>query len=261
MSIETGELHFVCADTKGMQGEILNMLSQSHKYMNVLGICRDIDYKTFRETVLYQNACICLEHYESHYTHFCSENYDPALVKFRREIRASCRIFLFYKYSKDTEPHILKNFPPPGYMVIRFGGRGIERLKKILRESRINIEFCYPIALWGVKHIGDELGFVAENEKELDPKNQKDNFQVEMSHVKEVAQVLRKIRNGHFVELTDDINSPLNSPNMFVTVTHIIRIMYPRIVLASIDVCRDIKEEVEQSQARKGEGNMYLDAL
>ncbi len=47
---------FICSDAKGSQGKILRQMRDSKKfafYLNVLDLCCDIDYKTFRDTIVY----------------------------------------------------------------------------------------------------------------------------------------------------------------------------------------------------------------
>ena len=50
---------FICIDTKGSQAAILEKMYASrslHRFYNVLDLCYDIDYKTFRSVLLYQVA-------------------------------------------------------------------------------------------------------------------------------------------------------------------------------------------------------------
>ncbi len=66
---------FICTDTKGKQLDLLSMMSEPEKltkYINVLDLCYDIDYKSFRRTVIYTIASRFVKFYE---TSYLSTNY------------------------------------------------------------------------------------------------------------------------------------------------------------------------------------------
>ncbi len=61
---------FICRNSKGKQGEILRAMvsvPQSQRFQNVLDLCYDIDYKTFRNTVVYDLINQFLAYYDSSY--------------------------------------------------------------------------------------------------------------------------------------------------------------------------------------------------
>ncbi len=61
---------FIWLDTGEKKSEVLRKIVQSNeffKYSNVLDIYYDVDYKTFRQTVIYDFLCSLTEHYEKPY--------------------------------------------------------------------------------------------------------------------------------------------------------------------------------------------------
>ena len=62
---------FICADAKGKQEAILRKMCQSSemtRYFNVIDLCYDIDYKTFRNSVIYDLVTSYIEYFNSSYT-------------------------------------------------------------------------------------------------------------------------------------------------------------------------------------------------
>ncbi len=77
---------FICMDAKANQSLILKNMASSEemqRYLNVMDLCYDIDYKTFRNTLIYQLISGFIEFHDSAYLH----NYDVGITASDIELR------------------------------------------------------------------------------------------------------------------------------------------------------------------------------
>jgi hypothetical protein len=64
---------YICVDSKDKQAKILRSIYRSEgneRYYNVLDLCYDIDYKTFRNSIIYELVSDFIKHHETSYTGF-----------------------------------------------------------------------------------------------------------------------------------------------------------------------------------------------
>ncbi|HEX7315574.1 MAG TPA: NACHT domain-containing protein [Pyrinomonadaceae bacterium] len=89
---------FICTDTKSKQGQILRSMCKSPllpRYIHVLDLCYDIDYKTFRNTVIRDLISEYLEYYDGHYRRVNESQVNRRDVDFRKSISFSCQAIIF----------------------------------------------------------------------------------------------------------------------------------------------------------------------
>lgn len=98
---------FICTDTKGQQEEILIKLYKNNdfdKHSNIMDLAYDIDFKSFRKSVIREFINNLIDHYETTYT---SSDFDPVLVQERQSFTFTHTIVVI----RDMEfvPPVLNN--------------------------------------------------------------------------------------------------------------------------------------------------------
>jgi NACHT domain len=86
---------YICTDSKDLQEVILNNIYSSKDfvdYLNVLDLCYDIDYKTFRKTIIYNFTCDVLEYNAKSYKYF--DGIDSKSIKNRKQLLFGKKFFI-----------------------------------------------------------------------------------------------------------------------------------------------------------------------
>lgn len=86
---------YICTDTKEKQEEILNNIYFSKNfddYLNVLDLCYDIDYKTFRKSIIYNFVCEALNYYNTSYKYI--EDINTVLIEERKNLTFNKKYFI-----------------------------------------------------------------------------------------------------------------------------------------------------------------------
>lgn len=82
---------YICTDTKGNQAKVLlNMYNSPNieRYITILDLCYDIDYKTFRTSIIKTFSEELIKYYETAYLADQYINIDPSDLRQRRELTA-----------------------------------------------------------------------------------------------------------------------------------------------------------------------------
>lgn len=80
---------FICNDTKGKQGDLLLKLFHSESsasYTNIFELCSDIDYTSFRSSILKEILTEFIEYRKQHYNKINNKNISPTLVDYRASL-------------------------------------------------------------------------------------------------------------------------------------------------------------------------------
>lgn len=89
---------YICLDTKGSQVPIMEKMAfdsaLSFKYSNILELCYDIDYASFRRAILYELAQRYVNYYEDSYHHIPTGQVSPEDLRCRKEITFDRKIFI-----------------------------------------------------------------------------------------------------------------------------------------------------------------------
>lgn len=86
---------YICTDSKDLQEEILINIYCSKdfdSYLNVLDLCYDIDYKTFRRSIIYKFICEALNYNSQHYKYI--DEVDSESLKIRKHLTFWKKFFI-----------------------------------------------------------------------------------------------------------------------------------------------------------------------
>lgn len=128
---------FICVDSKGKQNAILRRMWRSksnNRYFNVLDLAYDMDYKTFRRTIIYDFISEFLDFYSSSYVGIDREIIDERAIHFRKLLAFYSLLILLpsdwqQRTGPDTDPwdaveEILEanEISTEGYAIYTIGG-------------------------------------------------------------------------------------------------------------------------------------------
>jgi len=111
---------FISYDTKDKQPQILQSLCKSRNcenYHNVIDLCYEADYKTFRHTIIYELLNNFIDYYNSSYKSFSREVYKEADIDIRKTITFGRTILVqktekekIYKVTRDNDKRIINGW-------------------------------------------------------------------------------------------------------------------------------------------------------
>lgn len=248
---------FISQDAKSEQPEMLKKMAFSEKsgrYQNVLDLCYDLDYKTFRNSLIYPLVCDYLEHYESSY-----KKIDRSLISKNdihlRKLLTYGRNFVIFSgfWLQDISD---------GSTI----GRKFDDMARFARET---YGLDCPSAGAGSSYWGNEGGVVVTEFKT----NTLRIIQAKNKNVASVIQELRLVQDKHKFKsdtgeseerlfmrtyapseicecgksfiITDDPSHICNNEKNFVKVNSLLSGSGGMLAL-DLEYCRRIKEEVEK---------------
>lgn len=246
---------FICIDAKGKQEEILSKIYQSpsnEKFYNILDLCYDIDFKTFRSTIIYQLACDYIDYFDNSYQNIPYGVASSSEIDDRRALSFGMRIFLCSQ--KDSRK------------IAESGGYSTDTFKLLRQEGFLSDLSSMP-------------DFFSPSYYSFS--NRKSAFNSQglaivialKSHIMPIINLLWK-KNNEIVErklcdidyiyqgktsvvLNDDAKSPANSKVNFVQVNTLLAGVRHSLVL-NISKCRQIVSEIKKEKVKEKENDIFL---
>lgn len=244
---------YICLDTKENQGPIMEKIAFdkaiSDKYINILDLCHDIDYASFRKFILYPLAQKYIDYYDHSYREINGDQVSRQAIKRRKELT----------YDKDI-------FLVPGEMYrAYFDGDDRKGPQQFFDELRLLGSLIETNGGW----VG---GFSELNDVAMAQSGTSVNGLLRLLHSKRSPLVFLTSREGYEEErlklsfdtlnkLNDKAKSTTNLPVHFGEINHFIltRTIHDEWFL-DIDECRSLVANVEADRMRDNI-DFYLDGL
>jgi hypothetical protein len=232
---------FICSDAKGTQDNLLRKMAKGTnvtKYLNVLDLCYDIDYKTFRKTIMYDLITNFLNHYSSTYKSIPDRQIPPHAIRERRMLTfAAITVFIVRNHATPilntlrvrdylTENKIdareYFNDVESGDLLITFTKEEDYLMEFLGKKGEAIIEFLDD------EEVDSEFYNYSESRK---------TFKGE-----EILKESLKYVAGDFYVVDDDSASILNQRNLFTIVNDYIK--SGRNFILNPENCRRLKQEI-----------------
>jgi hypothetical protein len=234
---------FICVDSKADQEGILLKMAQSDhsdRYYNTLDLCYDIDYKSFRKSIIYKIICDFIAYFESSYKDMADLHISENETKRRKQ--ACFKVRHYFLSTKDLDKVTSVNSSPLKAVqeIINAGsaikdlrtdiGRSV-RLSSFARSSQAIIlsvfENSYPL----MRLLKTKKDAIVE----LSPRPL-------LKHTKSVIPKKTTL-------ISDSTALPFNTKTKFVMVTDLL-MGHAGTVLLDIEACRRVKKEIEAEKQR-----------
>lgn len=224
------------------------------KYLNVLDLCYDIDYKTFRRTIIYDLIINFLNHYSSTYTSIPNRQIPPHAVRERRILTfASINVY------------IVRNHTTPVLNALR--AKDYLAVKKIDVRKYFNDVETGDLLIAFTKegdYIMEFLGYKGEaiieflEDEEVD--SEMDNYFESKNKFKGEEKLKENLKYivDDFCVVDDDPASILNQRNLFTIVNGYIK--SARNFILNPDNCRRLKQEIND-ELKKDDPDLLLRGL
>ncbi len=251
---------YICVDSKDKQAKILRSIYRSEgneRYYNVLDLCYDIDYKTFRSSVIYELMSDFIEYHENSYTGFKDRPIDVQAIDQRKTLTFG------YMYLVDNKKD--------QRLLDLLSLRGIRRTKELLesfyKHGRIPSEYKFAPRNFGIfgqryplfqfqNHVSPILNLLFTKKED-----------VSSGVLKPTAPgpvLLADLKFNEFdiyepTAVDDDPNSKLNTDTNFAKVNDLIlRFVGSRQSFLDITKCRALKHTIEVEGAREDATDLLL---
>ncbi|MDQ0975999.1 hypothetical protein QFZ31_005877 [Neobacillus niacini] len=243
---------YICTDTKELQETILNNIYSSNNfadYLNVLDLCYDIDYKTFRRSIIYKFICDALEYNSNSYQYFDAVNTDSLLE--RKKLTFGKKFFIVYHDNNETSGDV-------DYLQNVF--------MSIYADSMQYIEENFHEQIKGYKSSGGQKGsdwnnfivitFEKPNYKILELLWNKKEKYIENSKKYGISEEEMDIFNKIITPTTcikgqiidDNSYSWFNHPKNFEVVNHFLLDCIGISYSIRFDILRELKKEIEREK-------------
>ncbi|QJP10709.1 NACHT domain-containing protein [Pseudomonas multiresinivorans] len=238
---------FICSDTKSKQEEILLKLYNSdlsESYKNVFELCSDIDYTTFRSSIVKQLLTETLDHYKILLEEFTPQDIPLDEIKKRAGITAYQNIgfALLREFNPENSKKVWSNkkYTTPYLEAFPKSQKYTEMVAHLTAKTpSAGVYFIYNTT----KHI-TTLRILSEKSPNTVTSEDKKTSQI--------AKEIRKsptLKNGTFYVINNQKDSPCNSKENFSIVNKIIRL--GSIYMISIDAA---KEELDSISSDSSNG-------
>ena len=258
---------YICVDAKDKQAPILRAMysnEENERYINVLDLCYDIDYKTFRHTIIYQLASEFVKHYDTGYGGFGDRQVDANEIHQRKILTFGYLFLLEPKF--EQKPGLLSrffNFSEDFQRLIKLDA-SLKNDRKVPREYKLTFANFWT---WG-RHVGP----VVQYKNHVPPilnllQSKNENVFSESPKLqagrKEEPQGEQGAKGPKLdlTELTivnDDPGSRINTDSNFGTVNYLIQVFDGRHTFMDITKSRTLKEAIENELAKENEDNLLL---
>jgi hypothetical protein len=233
---------FICTDTKGKQSDILMAMARSihtERYSNVLSLCYDMDYKTFRHTLIYHVLVGFLKFYDSTYKRISRDDIPEKDIHERKLLTFGYQVVL----------------APPN-LILRYKSslNGlIADAKQLLIRAGFSQEgmISYFVEDWGIiigqAYFQTILALLAKEGEDI--------FQAARTEYPPDE----KYRLNQMRVVTDNPDLVLNKRHLFKSVSNLISQVYD--TLLDIDKCRLLKATIDEEISREKTDDFLLDKL
>jgi hypothetical protein len=218
---------YICQDTKGKQEKILRLLcEQGSSLFGTLELCADIDYKTFRKTLVYdflRDFCI---YYKSSYRNFAGKGISADDLNTRKTVSFISRLINYDEIllPPSTSPHVhLHGFLKGEYLILQY--RWL-----CLVANKYNV--IYEILTGKQEGIFDEIYM--------------DDFAI--TKLDTLIDAISASPSGNPICLDEDPESIWNSETLFDIHAFLYNASLQGVPLEVLDFnrCKELKERLEQ---------------
>ena len=236
---------YICIDTKDKQAKILRSIYRSEgneRYSNVLDLCYDIDYKTFRNSITYELVSDFIKYHETSYTGFKDGPVNVQAIDQRKTLTFG------YVYIIDNH----KEEEKKSLFDINDFIRKKDLLEYLQRKGRISKEYNLTFrnfSFWGSQyrliqaqnHVPPILTLLSEKKEDL------------FSDLLRTASTDLKLHVGALIVVDDNPNSQINITNTdFTTINNmILGFAGYRQSFLDLTKCRALKHTIEVEGARE----------
>lgn len=240
---------YICIDTKGRQEEFLRTICKSpeiNRYKNVLDICYDIDYRTFRNSVIYDLVCDFIRYYEGSYKRVDEGAADAGAVALRKGITFAVDCLI-------VPPTFFNNSAKRGGPSLR------ERVREYIEKRGLSKKFNAA----SVDTFGD--GQVYQQEKSATPLiellSRKGEAFAGTRYFGFTPGTIKEVFDGDSpLALDDDPQSPLNKGDTFSRVNGLI-VGLTTLPILDYEGCKTAKDEIEEDIGRLRESDLLTSLI
>ena len=262
---------YICLDTKEKQADILRRLTSrenSDSYRNLLSLCYDLDYETFRNTLIYDLISKFVAYNESSYTEIDRTLISEKDIRQRKMAHFGKKTLLFpHQFFEDNDIKVDKKTPHWEFDAMRehskhlkFDIEGLESYA-LLHFNGGGVQSWY-IDILSINQIlldkGEEL-FEEILTTQVEDENRKTRLQRRLKR-----DVLPNdiCSNSQPIILDDTAECPLNQVTNFKLTTSVIA-ADPRTkgIGLSINKCRKLLASIEADFNRQRSGNDIADLI
>lgn len=253
---------FICRDTKEKQNNILRSMVASdnaYRYFNTLDLCYSIDYKTFRNTLIYDMVCAFIEFHDSSYKDFDLTIFSEDELTRRKRVFFGRKVVIV----SNKEMDFFKNqisMKKQG----EFGYYAEYLIQNHLLSPKDDIEFMIKYS--DVTLLCFRVGY------DLIQRicRCKDESFISLCDLGDNSGDINESLHGRSVTvIDDDPYSPYNSQDLFSTITNLVtrQFFYERThsngVALHLDIhqCRSLKVQIERDLVREANKDFLVGGL
>lgn len=250
---------YICVDAKDKQAKILRSIYRSEgneRYINVLDLCYDIDYKTFRNTIIYELLNDFVNHYEKSYEGFDGRAIEVQAIHDRKTLTFG--YFYVFDPKRDEKPSLFSRW-------FRFST--LTRVKELFdtlkKEGKLSHE--YKIAFKNFRIFGRRIPIV-EFQNQVPPvlsllsaKNEEIFAKSPDMHSSGAA--IPEVDITETTIINDDPASKVNSDSNFSKINTLI-FFFIGSTQPSLDITKSrlLKQKIKEEIAQEEESDLLLGA-
>ncbi|PJO43821.1 NACHT domain-containing protein [Lysinibacillus xylanilyticus] len=252
---------YICTDSKDLQEKILSNIYSSlnfDSYLNVIDLCYDIDYKTFRRSIIYKFVCEALNYDHENYKYF-NEIKRESLLK-RKQLTCRNRYFILTNVNLDRND--TKDDHGLFFNISREGETFVQNnYYEMIKEYEIN----------SITHSNNDNGVVLHyekiNNKILDLFYSKGENFIEIANdfesediSFEINKIIKPTTETHCQMINDNPSSIFNQKENFELINQLIinTIELSDFYIINFDKLREIKKEIEREKDALKEDELSL---
>jgi hypothetical protein len=247
---------FICTDSKGKQDVILRKMAENRnvlKFINVLDLCHDIDYKTFRRVIIFDLMSDFLSFWNSTYTAIDRGKFSESVINTRKT--SSFRAYAgFIRFEN---------------MMSTDGSALTREIVRLSRSSQINLEEDYSLWMEGDSpyvflyflHTIELLELLEMKGEDLfiEPEESSAFHHSDVLTTKAEEKIKKYLATHPLLVITDDPTSLVNDADIFSYVNWYI--FYDRKACIDHEKARKLVEGVQREIAEEASDTFLTDNL
>ena len=269
---------FICRDAKESQKDILVRIAHPRKidkYFNILDLCYDIDYRTFRQAIIYKLAKDYVGYYETSYQDFAGSNVSPDDIETRKMLTFDTThiIIPWTVYSQSLLDGELSKRNPVNKRKVSFQNIDFDAVEEEVRRSsgldfdefRFGIRFHSGNLSRKDLLFGIVFGHYNELGRLLFYKNDPIVYRKLPVKLKEIVSGgPENARNfptdfEKIMTVDDDTSSIINSEDNFKKTNLFLQPVSTKGAFYKVRECRKVVTEVDRELKADGEGSLLKD--
>lgn len=255
---------FIWLDAKNNQAKLLRQIVRSdnnEKYSNVLDLYYDMDYKTFRQTIIYDHVCDFLGHYNSTYSLINRDRISEDDIHDRKVLTFGMRFVLVRPGVLDSKDEDIVGaltalLPKLEDRLLGF---------KVFMRDRIVVFTNHNIVVnLLLVSKTDEMFLELSGWKvhEQFAKGEKDDYEERIRANEKVFDFILKNMDKDAVLVDDDPNSYVNQPTVFDKIHQSLYGRSPGLQRPlDPNKCRSLKTEIESEMAKEASGEFLFNDI